>query len=269
MKIIILPIRIIFGVLVTSAISLGLAQASSTSPTSGDYPSVWQCDNSKFNWYCEEQARQREEITAPRKIDIAQLKTSKEVREALEALKDRAVMMPTEENIKEYVAAQQYVFEKGAVFSDTWRRVVWANPELDYTLRRPVNNTAIRTYDQAQDQKELSYLKKLAKEHGLMFFFRSDCAYCHKMAPTLKQLGKQFGIEILPVSLDGPGLPDFPNPKINTGQAKALRVERVPALFIASRKTKDIAPVGYGVMSQTEIINRIFLLTNTKPGETF
>ena len=43
----------------------------------------------------------------------------------------------------------------------------------------------------------------------------------------------------------------------------------VPALFIASRKTKDIAPVGYGVMSQTEIINRIFLLTNTKPGETF
>jgi conjugal transfer pilus assembly protein TraF len=269
MKMTLFPIRTLCCTLLSSAIFIGLAQASPTSPSSGDYPSVWQCDNSKFNWYCEEQVRKREEMAAPKKAGITQLKTSKEVREALEALKDRAVMDPSEQNIKEYIAAQQYVFEKGAVFSDTWRRVVWTNPELDYALRRPVNNTAIRAYDQVQDQKEFANLKKLGQEHGLMFFFRSDCPYCHKMAPTLKQLAQKFGIEILPVSLDGPGLPDFPNPKVNAGQAKALRVERVPALFIASRKTKDIAPVGYGVMSQAEIINRIFLLTNTKPGETF
>jgi conjugal transfer pilus assembly protein TraF len=102
-----------------------------------------------------------------------------------------------------------------------------------------------------------------------MFFFRSDCPYCHQLAPALKMLSRQYGIEILPVSLDGGGLPEFPNPRANTGQAKALGVQRVPAVFIASRKTGDMAPIGYGVMSVSEIMSRIFVLTSTKPGDNF
>jgi conjugal transfer pilus assembly protein TraF len=109
----------------------------------------------------------------------------------------------------------------------------------------------------------------LSQEHGLMFFFRSDCHYCHQMAITLKQLSQRLEIEVLPVSLDGSSLADFQNAQIDTGQAKILGIERVPALFIASRKTKGIAPIGYGLISQAEVIERIFVLTNTKPGETF
>lgn len=236
--------------------------------TPGDYASVWQCDQSKFNWYCEEQLRQQEK-QASRVIDITKIKEAKAFRAALDELRDRANMEPTPENMKAYISAQAYAFEKFSVFADAWRRMVWTTPELDYALRRPVNNTAIRAHDEIRDNSAVKHLAKLAKEHGLMFFFRSDCPYCHKMAPTLKQFGQRYGIEILPVSLDGKGLPDFPNPKVNHGQAKALGVERVPALFIASRKTKEIAPIGFGVMSQAEIIDRIFVLTNTQPGETF
>lgn len=259
--------KAIYGIccLFTLMSTLCWAQASSTP---GDYASVWECDQSKFNWYCEEQLRQQEK-QAPRIIDITKIKNAKAFREALDELKDRANMEPTPENMQAYISAQAYAFKKMAVFADTWRRMVWTTPELDYTLRRPVNNTAIRTHDEMRDNNAVMHLSKLAKEHGLMFFFRSDCPYCHKMAPTLKQFGQRYGIEILPVSLDGKGLPDFPSPKVNHGQAKALGVERVPALFIASRKTKEIAPIGFGVMSQAEIIDRIFVLTNTQPGETF
>ena len=207
--------------------------------------------------------------TARTPIDVTKLKTAKALREALETLKDQATMNPSEENVKHYIAAQQYAFEKGSVFADTWRRVVWKNPDLDYSLRRPVNNTAIRTYDTQRDKDEAGQLKLLAKEHGLMFFFRSDCPYCHQLAPALKMLSRQYGIEILPVSLDGRGLPEFPNPRANTGQATALGVQRVPAVFIASRKTGDMAPIGSGVMSVSEIMSRIFVLTSTKPGDNF
>ena len=40
-------------------------------------------------------------------------------------------------------------------------------------------------------------------------------------------------------------------------------------LFIGSKKTGDRAPVGFGMMSFTEIANRLFVLTGTKPGENF
>lgn len=245
--------------------------ASSASPA--DYPSVWHCDKQKFNWYCDDEPKPLEPPKPPpaaeKPIDVTKVKTAKEMREALDALKDRATMNPSEENVKNYIAAQQFAFDKGSVFADTWRRVVWTNPDLDYSLRRPVNNSAIRTYDTQRDQDEAGQIKTLAKEHGLMFFFRSDCPYCHQLAPTLKMLSRQYGIEILPISLDGGGLPDYPNPKVNAGQARALGVQRVPAVFIASRKTGDMAPIGYGVMSVSEIINRIFVLTNTKPGDNF
>ena len=112
-------------------------------------------------------------------------------------------------------------------------------------------------------------LAALAREHGLIFFFRSDCPYCHAMAPTIRMLADRYGIEVLGVSIDGQGLPDFPSPRDGRTQAAAWGVERVPALFIGSKKTGDRAPVGFGMMSFTEIVNRLFVLTGTKPGENF
>jgi len=43
----------------------------------------------------------------------------------------------------------------------------------------------------------------------------------------------------------------------------------VPALFIGSKTTGDHAPIGFGQMALTEIINRIFVLTGTQPGQNF
>ena len=150
-----------------------------------------------------------------------------------------------------------------------WRRVVWQNPELDYAQRHPSNNTAARIHQEGREAGVDAQLAALAKDHGLIFFFRSDCPYCHAMAPTVRMLAQKYGIEVLGVSIDGVGLPDFPSPRDGRAHAAAWGVERVPALFIGSRKTGERAPVGFGVMSFTEIANRLFVLTGTKPGENF
>lgn len=264
--------------LVLLALLSGYANAQSL-----DYPSVWQCDANKPNWYCDleepkPQATQPQPAPAKpqatkanqsKRIELKDIKTADEFREEMKRRMDLASINPTEANVKSLAEINQFMQEKGAVLADTWRRVVWQDPRLDYSLKRPVNNSAIRIYDEGRTQNEEQQLKMLAKEHGLIFFFRSDCPYCHAMAPTLKMLSDKYGIDVLGVSVDGMGLPEFPNPRDGRAQAAAWGIERVPALFIGSKQTGDRAPIGFGMMALSEIVNRIFVLTGTKPGDNF
>lgn len=246
-----------------------------------DYPSVWTCDTNKFYWYCDLESEEpkppapvpaRPESASPsaqKRLEIKDIKTAAQLREELKRREDVAVMNPTDANLKDYLELWQLAQKKGTVFADSWRRVVWQNPGFDYTLKRPANNAAIKLYEEKRVQSEEQQLRALARDHGLIFFFRSDCPYCHAMAPTLKMLADKYGIEVLGVSLDGANLPEFPDPRDGRGIAAAWGIERVPALFIGSKQTGDRAPIGFGMMALTEIVNRIFVLTGTKPGENF
>lgn len=260
-----------------------LAIGHAKAQNSLDYPSAFRCDTSKFNWYCdldeERQSRatptqappmpQAQNSPAPQRIETKDIKTAEQMRVELKRREDVAVMNPTDQNLRDYLELWQIAQEKGSVFADSWRRVVWTNPDLDYSLRRPTNNSAIKVQEQIRNVSEDQHLKELAKAHGLIFFFRSDCPYCHAMAPTLKSFSEKYGIEVLPVSIDGGGLPDFPNPRDGRVHAQKWGVERVPALFIGSKETGDKAPIGFGMMSLAEIVNRMFVLTGTKPGQSF
>jgi conjugal transfer pilus assembly protein TraF len=242
-----------------------------------DYPSVWRCDEAKFNWYCdaEDEPIQKRPVSPgtpqpmSKRLEIKDLKTAEQMRAELKRREDLAVMNPTDRNLKDYLELWQLTQEKGSIFADNWRRVVWQTPELDYSLKRPTNNAAIKTYDATREANEEQQLRMLAKDHGLIFFFRSDCPYCHAMAPVLKMLSEKYGIEVLGVSVDGRGLPEFPNPRNGRAQAAAWGIERVPALFIGSKETGDKAAIGFGAMALTDIVNRIFVLTGTKPGDNF
>lgn len=264
------------------AMVVALATAAGASAGSLDYPSIWKCDQAKFNWYCDEDEEpvqkggqapvapvQQPQKQEPKRVEIKDIKTAEQMRQELKRREDLAVMSPTDKNLKDYLELWQVAQDKGAVFADTWRRVVWQTPDLDYSLKRPTNNAAIKTYDSKREFDEDAQLRALAKDHGLIFFFRSDCPYCHAMAPVLKMLSNKYGIEVLGVSVDGGGLPEFPRPTDGRAQAAAWGVEKVPALFIGSKQTGDKAAIGFGQMALSDIVQRIFVLTGTKPGENF
>lgn len=271
--------RLMFGIGgLGLSLGMGVAQAQSL-----DYPSVWECDGYKPNWYCDQQdksvaspqpleappAKPQASGDRPRRIELKDIRTAEQMRQELKRREDLAVMNPSEENLKDYLVLWQMAQEKGAVFADAWQRVVWQNPDLDYAQRSPVNNAALRIHQDAQSQHEEEQLRMLARDHGLIFFFRSDCPYCHAMAPTVRMLADKYGIEVLGVSLDGRGMEAFPHPADGRTQAAAWGVERVPALFIGSKKTGDRAPIGFGMLSLSEMVSRIFVLTATKPGQNF
>lgn len=265
-------------------LNLFIPAASATSRL--EYPSIWICDEDRFHWYCDlpsEMTPAEQPVDKPVQDALenaaARPKAAREEDEAVAALKKLredverkralAIIQPTPQNLKTYIIAQEALMDRASVFSDVWRRVIWANPELNYQLRNPANNAAITVHDTWQAQAQHETLAGLAREWGLFFFFRSDCPYCHRLAPTLKWLSEQYGIAVFPISLDGGGLPEFPGPVRDNGMAAALGVSVVPLVVLGNVRDRRLLPIGSGVLSAQEIVERIHILTQTRPGERY
>jgi len=177
----------------------------------------------------------------------------------VEELRNIAIVRPTEANIRNYLAVQAEVIDKASVFADVAQRVIWAHPEFDYTVTgRPVNAKALEVFDRDQINAREGTAFALARDHALFFFFRSDCPYCHQFGPYLREFEAKFGLTVVPISVDGgPLLPAFPNPKIDNGIARALDVREVPALFLVEPASGKIVAIGYGVLSESELLERL------------
>ncbi|MBW8830355.1 MAG: conjugal transfer protein TraF [Burkholderiales bacterium] len=181
-----------------------------------------------------------------------------QLQKRLEEYKNIAIIRPTEANVRRYMQLEARVVRQASYFADVAQRVAWSTPDLDMTLEgRPVNAQAIEVYDREQTRTRQKSVAHLAKTHVLFFFFRSDCPYCHAFAPTLEAFQARHGIQVVPISVDGAGLPNFPQFRRDNGIAKTLQVTQVPAVFLAEPFTGKITPLGYGVLSESQLLERI------------
>lgn len=196
---------------------------------------------------------------------VPELVAFEAMQKQLEDLKRVAVMNPTEANLLAYMRYQRAVMNRSEVFAERWQKLVWTVPELDYSLTgRPTNATAITVYDEQQRDKQAQAIRALAGTHGLLFIFRSDCPYCHRFAPILKRFEQDYGITVFAVSLDGRGLPEYPQPQPDNGIAARLNATTVPALYLTAPSRRDIRPVGFGLMALTELVERIAALAQER-----
>jgi len=179
----------------------------------------------------------------------------------LEELKRVAVMNPTDGNLTAYMRYQRMVMDKSERFAERWQRLVWTLPDLDYGLTgRPTNALAINVFDEQQRDRQAQAVRSLAATHGLIFVFRGDCPHCHRFAPILKRFEQEFGFTVLAISMDGRAIPEYPNAQPDNGMAARLDAKAVPALYLTAPATRQIAPVGFGVMSMTDLVERIAAL---------
>lgn len=187
-------------------------------------------------------------------------------RKKLETKLHAAIIEPTRENLIAYITAQKALMDQSQKFSDVWKQVVMTIPSLDETLQHPVDQNARHVYYASHRQQVEKQIKKLAQEYGLFFFFRKNCSYCHHFAPIVKRFAQKYGWSILPISLDGGTLPEFPNTKQNNGIAERLNITHVPALIALHPKTGQLIPLAYGMVSESEIEQRVELLTRISEG---
>lgn len=168
-----------------------------------------------------------------------------------------AILHPTEQNVREYAKVYYEVIGKGQHFSDAYKVMLMKNPEFDYALKFPTNHNARGIYDKQQSQLTDNTIRQFAKNHGFFFFFSSKCDYCHQFSPSLKRFADKYGIFIMPISMDGVGLPEFPKPAVDNGAARALKVTSWPALYAVNTQTKQVVPITNGVVSVSELEERV------------
>jgi conjugal transfer pilus assembly protein TraF len=184
------------------------------------------------------------------------------LQKTLEETRNIAVMRPTEANVRRYMELEARVVARASTFADMAQRVAWATPELDPTLQgRPVNAKALEVFEQQQLAQRGDSIGALGRDHVLFFFFRGDCPYCHAFAPTLEAFQARYGIKVMAISVDGGAMPGFPDARRDNGIATTLKVSQVPAVYLAQPFTGKITPIGFGVLSETQLLERIAIVS--------
>ena len=199
------------------------------------------------------------------------------MRKALEEARAEAILDPTSENVTAYLRLQQETLQRAAAFSDAFRRTVWATPELDYTLRRPVGALAKQVWSDQRRQARDAALARLGERYGLIYLGTSGCSACRVFGPLLRAFARRHGLDVLAVSLDGGALEGWPEAIADNGRADRLGLGNgpgrspgpVPALVLFDTETKRAIPVGFGVMAEDQMAERIFALTTLETGHDY
>ena len=193
------------------------------------------------------------------------------LRKALEEARAEAILDPTPAKVIAYLRLQQETLQRAAVFSDAFRRTVWATPELDYTLKRPVGALAKQLWSDERRQARDRALASLKDRYGLIYLGHAGCAACRVFGPLLRAFATRHGLDVLAVSLTGEALEGWPKAVADQGRAARLGLGNapVPALVLFDTATKRVLPVGFGVMAEDEMAERIFTLTALEPGHDY
>ena len=237
-------------------------QEQSKPPFFGDHARGW-------HWY--------EHIPLPKKETAPKEVTSKEsvlkdnlndpsvvierYRKLIARAQDRAIVDPSPQNLSIYMALQQDSMARSHLFAREWQRLLLHKPELDDTLKFPTAQGARHVAYAQEKQITAAQIRALKETHGLYFFFRENCPYCHAFAPIVKTFAEKYGWAVFAISLDGGSLSTFPKARQDNGFASRLGVNSVPALFVANPGAGKILALAHGMISESDIESRILLLT--------
>ena len=231
-----------------------------------------------WHFYCDRQEERQEAEPAPAQPvppaverDTAATDRILALRRALEEARAEAILDPTRENVTAYLRLQQETLQRAAAFSDAFRRTVWATPEVDYTLKRPVGALAKQVWSDERRQARDAALAGLGERYGLIYLGHAGCAACRVFGPLLRAFAQRHGLDVLAVSLSGERLEGWPEAVADQGRAARLGLGNspVPALVLFDTRTKQVIPVGFGVMAEDEMAERIFALTALEPGHDY
>jgi len=236
--------------------------------------------------------------TPARPAELAELEA---FQRQIDEARQIAVWKPTPKNVETFYRLQQIALNKGGLFADEWRRLIWTTPELDYARRRPVNEVGRADWEDRRSADRDLFLRGASAHVGLFFVFKGSCSACRSAAPIVSAFADRYGVAIKPISTDGGTLPQFKDAVTDQGQLQGWGVDRsiTPALLIyqnpntVDREGQSIPTVfsgldgrtltlkpclqprgcltylGAGVMAVEDIAERLFVLLATEPGSDF
>ena len=140
----------------------------------------------------------------------------------LDDYRDRALDDPSSENVEAYLYLQKIALERAGAFAEASAAAAVRDPWLDANSERPIATYAAQAVDAQAEAARSALLRELAKEAGILFFYRADCPLCVSQAGVLKLAKDVHGFEIIAVSLDGSppqGRSGLASPRSRAGDA--------------------------------------------------
>ena len=230
-----------------------------------------------WHFYCDPAADEAEDApeAAPDPSAAAPPDTAMErildLRRRLEEARAEAILEPSPENVAAYLHLQQDSLQRAAAFSDVFRRVVWATPQLDYTLQRPAGALAKQLWSDDRRAEMAASLAKLGERYGLIYLGHTDCGGCRVFGPLLRAFALRHGLDVLAVSMTGEPLEGWPEAVPDRGLAARLGLggTPVPAVVLFDTETGRTLPVAFGVVAEDQLAERIFALTAREAGNDY
>jgi len=177
-----------------------------------------------------------------------------------ENYKNAAIDNPYDKQaMRTYLYLEKFMQDKAIAFGYERQKIVYSDPFLDSTSKRPTANMGLRTMNREASEYRDSLIAEVGSKSGIFFFYRSDCSFCEQQAPLVKALEKEYGFSIRPVSLDGLALkePLWDDFIVNDNQAETLGVYQVPATYIFNPETNTIELIAQGLQSLPQLKDRI------------
>lgn len=138
------------------------------------------------------------------------------------------------ENFQFYM---KWLLERSLGVANLWYYNMVQNPELDATVKAPISTFGLRLMTEVRDSNDASILSALKEEGAfLVYFSRTDCAFCRSIGPILEELARSTRLDIWNTSLDNRCMGGFESRCRRGAQAvavaQALQVTIVPTLFL-------------------------------------
>lgn len=171
--------------------------------------------------------------------------------------RDQMTLNPNLPNIQFYLNLQNQVSQQASTLRENWQALLLNQPGMNFNLSHPTSAWANVASQQLQNQNNLAAIQNFSKSYGLLFFYRGSCPHCRHFAPVLADFMQRDHIAIIPISLDGLALPEFPNSRSDQGQALRLHVNEVPALFAVNPATLQVISLGAGDRTEDQLQNDI------------
>lgn len=163
--------------------------------------------------------------------------------------------------VEDFQRYMHWAVGRATEVANLWYYNTVQNPDLDPTVSKPISQFGIRLMADAKSNHRNEIFKALKDEGAaLVFFTRSDCSFCKSMAPLVKNLSTDTGLEVWNAALDDRCEHEFLD-KCRTGAAvmgpaQRLGVTVVPTMFLALPDSTWIR-VGTGVTDTNTLATRI------------
>jgi conjugal transfer pilus assembly protein TraF len=193
-------------------------------------------------------------------------KTWKRIGNMVDQSRAQAILNPTVENITEARRMQRILVAQANLFSRRWMLDLLLHPEFDENLVNPNNNAGRGLYNEQQSVLKEQVIEQISETSGLLYFYKGGEAFSEKMAEVISDFSNRYHIPLIPIAMTPQFSPVFPNSQVDSGQAKQLNVKHIPAVFAMHPNSKQMMPVAFGLISQSELKDNLFMATKAFGG---